>query len=511
MGNEKVIIFGVGYFGLNFFLRMRKQLNIIAFADNNEELIGGKIYDIPIISPHRIKAFDFDKILISPIDYHKEIYNQLISIGVNANQISFDIIEDELKRRTEKKIDSMISECMDEILLCIEAYKKDCFEDRWKNFRLQYDKIKILRFREDTIGESLFRFFAILHDLPYKEDKTLRVFLPAMIGYKRVCNKDLIKFLNQKIYIPQDDDLLFWLYAIKNHSDEMDFSELNRYISRNKAPIYKTDMYQHSLKFSQKEIETAENQMTMMGIEGEFACIAARSANYNMNTLGTEQDYDYRNMEFDDYDKTISFLGKQNIMTVRMGRGEDVIVPKQFLIDYAGKYASDFMDIWLTSNCKFMIANTSGIIALPAMFGVPICMVNATVPSLGWGGNKFTPMDMYIPKKYYSVSLQRYLSLREIIKIDGECLIWGEKYQKAGIKFIDNTPDEIRDTVEEFLARLEGKWLDTKEDIEIYNEYLKIYKEMEMAARNNDKIWTGGPIPYRLSTNYLKNNLYLLN
>ena len=103
------------------------------------------------------------------------------------------------------------------------------------------------------------------------------------------------------------------------------------------------------------------------------------------------------------------------------------------------------------------------------------------------------------------------MSLKEITLLEVECSIWGSRYAKKGIQFIDNTPEEIKAAVEEMLQRLEGTWIETEEDKANYQRYLKIYEETREIAKNNKKNWTGEPIPYRLAASYLRNNMYLLD
>ena len=168
-------------------------------------------------------------------------------------------------------------------------------------------------------------------------------------------------------------------------------------------------------------------------------------------------------------------------------------------IDYAGCYADDFRDLYVVSESMFMIVNACGMFSLASFFLKPLLMVNAVPITFGLSGIQYTEMDLYIPKKYYDISKKRYLSLREMIQVEQECSIWGEKYEKKGIKFIDNTPEEIAAAAQEMVERLTGKWQDNEEDKENYNRYMGIYQEMREAVEGDPDNWTGEPLPDRKS------------
>lgn len=84
----KVIIFGAG----NYYQKRKEQLRsfsnieIIAFADNNEDLWDKRIDHIIVISPDSLKTQLYDIILIMSI-YSCQIFKQLLSLGVDECKI----------------------------------------------------------------------------------------------------------------------------------------------------------------------------------------------------------------------------------------------------------------------------------------------------------------------------------------------------------------------------------------------------------------------------------------
>ncbi len=86
----KIIIFGVG----NYYQKRKKelatfkQMEVIAFSDNNETLWGKEVDGFQVISPDQIKNFSYDMILIMST-YRDEIFSQLILLGIERLKISF--------------------------------------------------------------------------------------------------------------------------------------------------------------------------------------------------------------------------------------------------------------------------------------------------------------------------------------------------------------------------------------------------------------------------------------
>lgn len=83
----KILIFGTG-------INMQKiskvinynKVEIIALIDNNNLKWGRKINNIKVISPHKIKQYNYDFIIIASIDYIN-ITKQLTSLNIEDKKI----------------------------------------------------------------------------------------------------------------------------------------------------------------------------------------------------------------------------------------------------------------------------------------------------------------------------------------------------------------------------------------------------------------------------------------
>ena len=65
-------------------------------------------------------------------------------------------------------------------------------------------------------------------------------------------------------------------------------------------------------------------------------------------------------------------------------------------------------------------------------------------------------------KKYYSYRKNRFLSIKEIIKLGKFAM--GDYLRQEGVELIENTDKEIHDAAIEMDKRLNGKWETTEED-----------------------------------------------
>lgn len=80
---DKIIIFGVGYYGKNAYWKLKSSNNIIYFADNNPLTRGDSFESIPIISGESIRKLNMDDmdIVICARDYY-QIVSQLFDMGI---------------------------------------------------------------------------------------------------------------------------------------------------------------------------------------------------------------------------------------------------------------------------------------------------------------------------------------------------------------------------------------------------------------------------------------------
>lgn len=502
---SKVIIFGAWQEGVDLFFEIYEKVEVVAFMDNNPILQSKEIYGIKIISPNEIEQVEYDEIFISSSRQYQSMKTQLLSLNVERKKIKnvFGI--------NKIKMDLNLTKYY------FNHWEKE-YEARWIELKRKYDQIFLFALDVSCIGEMAIRLWKMIEDEECIGGSVLRLFIPQIGGKKRICNSKFIELVNGKLNII-NDNFEFWEYVLNVHNDDINTFNYNKYLYRDwiSHRIVKQDYVYVS--FRESQIEIGKKQLSKMGIYGEYVCLASRSSEYAQNTLmGIDQRkanieaHEYRNSNFYDYVETINWLESMNIQGVRMGRGEEPIKQIRNCIDYAGLYANDFMDLFLMANCKFaVIGGGSGIFSLATTFGRPVLFVNLIPISLGNGGEAYVDNDMYIPKKVLDRNSRKYLSLLEIASVEQECLIDGKKYDEKGVEFVDNTSEEILEATKELMLRMSGHWVDTEEDILLYQQYLSILSYIDEKSKANINNWTGGVMPRRFSMSYLKKNLYLLD
>jgi len=199
-----------------------------------------------------------------------------------------------------------------------------------------------------------------------------------------------------------------------------------------------------------------------------FVCLHVREPGYAgeiENSLAS-----HRNAEINTYLLAVKTIIERGGWVIRMGNYSMKPLPAiKNVIDYANSsIRSDWMDVFLCSQCRFFLGTTSGLFLLSYVFGVPCALAN------------FVPMetrplsqnDLFIPKLMWSLKEKRYLTFSESLAHPiGHCEN-SELFDSLGIKVIDNTQEEINELVVEMLECLNGKLRYTDEDEQLQNRFL---------------------------------------
>lgn len=225
------------------------------------------------------------------------------------------------------------------------------------------------------------------------------------------------------------------------------------------------------LKFTNEEVEEAELALRSMGIPSgsPFVCFHARDWAYEVD-LGadkTDETTTPANSDINDCLPAIEELTRKGLYGVRMGAVVErpILTENPMVIDYASKYRTDLLDLYLSARCSFFLGSTSGILGIPMSFRRPtihanfVSMQDFCVFPLHW-----QPHDLWIPKKFWLLNENRFMTMSEIIKSLNTVFSGSWWQRESGIELIDNSPKEILDVSIEMAGRIEGSWQTTKED-----------------------------------------------
>jgi len=238
------------------------------------------------------------------------------------------------------------------------------------------------------------------------------------------------------------------------------------------------------IEFSNSETKQGEDFLNSVRLTPgqKFACLAVRDSSYKRDQFENRdiRHDDYRNNDISNFHNVTERLASDGFLVFRMGAK----VERPFGVDASGvfDYASngmrtDFLDIYLSANCEIFISTVLGIDSIPEIFRVPRDLTNY-IPIANFG--KYGPQDLIIPKQYWIENESRYMSFSEIVASKnalGSCTSSYE-YQRAGLKLVENTPDEITLATQELLARKNGTWQVTIEAKTLQDKFWSLYDQL---------------------------------
>ena len=160
------------------------------------------------------------------------------------------------------------------------------------------------------------------------------------------------------------------------------------------------------------------------------------------------------NADIETYLPAISEITRRGGWVIRMGDPSMTkLPPLPNVIDYChSDLRADWMDIFIATQCRFMLGTSSGPAVIPGVYGVPMLLTNWWPPAQ----RPWHASDLFIPK------LMRrndgsYLTLSETL---AEPFSYGHSRRylaEKGVTVENNGPETIRAGVGEMLAWLDGK------------------------------------------------------
>ena len=249
------------------------------------------------------------------------------------------------------------------------------------------------------------------------------------------------------------------------------------------------------INFTSEENNQGRQFLERLGMNSSdrFVCLIARDKAYkNARLDGRNRDWSYHNYRDSDiktYEDAALALADKGYWVFRMGK----IVQESFkanhprIIDYTNtKYRSDFLDIWLMSNCFYSISTACGLDSISQVNRISICFVNAL--PLGHINTTSNPFSIWLPKNVIWEKNKKPLTLKEQINTGIIGFLHSEDYKNAKVELVDNLPEEITDTVLELEAKLTGNWQSHPQDDQLQNEFWAILKTWEEFPKYHGKL-----------------------
>ena len=311
-----------------------------------------------------------------------------------------------------------------------------------------------------------------------------------------VCNKQLLRMWGRKLnfydflrdidmvnqMIPGGED-----HTIRLPSDR----DMKNLLGGTKPQLY----------FSQQELERGKEFLKSVGVEdGKFVCFHTRDSLYirsqtriqcrNRPEKLKSRKHNYRNSDIRNCIPSMKQLGDLGYYCFRMG----ALVERQLksedsrIIDYATNgMRYDFLDVFLSAHCKFFVGNPSGLDSVATIFRAPLLSINQIPIEYT---QTYLNNHIFIPKRLWLINEHRFIKFSEIFESGAGRFLHTEEYEELGVEVIENTPEEIEDAVLEMEARLNGSWMEAKEDEKLQRKFWGIFPKSELHGKFRARIGT---------------------
>ena len=235
------------------------------------------------------------------------------------------------------------------------------------------------------------------------------------------------------------------------------------------------------LQFAEGEISTGKQlQRKLLGDDSKpFICIGiAERIYYELKHKSEHEPLGDKDLyscmpSWENYTACTDALQKNSIESVRMGQyvsNNLADFTESSIIDYASSARSEFGDIWLLANCKFVVVGATGLWWVTSAFNKPTVLTDSY--SLNY--STFGKNDLNIMQLAWSRSAKKLMPFEWIIKhnewAQDRTLINGD------VEIVKNTAEEISEVVLEMNQRIDGTWIETDEDIYLQERFKKLWK-----------------------------------
>ncbi len=216
-----------------------------------------------------------------------------------------------------------------------------------------------------------------------------------------------------------------------------------------------------------------------------------------------ESNYKNRCVDVNSYALALKEIIDRGGWCIRMGTTKSMPLPDE--IKSLGRVIDiphcnidvDRITPYLLSQCKFFLGCNSGPSILPGFFGVPTVQVQSS-PFYGIPIHHF---DLFIFKKYWSLSKKRYLSIEEMCQEPIVHMNLDDQFEKEQIQLIDNSAEDIHDVVVEMFDKLKNNIKYSQKDNEL---------QLSFKSRLHPSSYCF-KVPARVGKIFLEKNTEILN
>lgn len=511
-----ILFWGAGYHSqevLRFYQPFfeKRQLQIV---DKNKA--GSIIEGYEVLSAGDIDYTTVDLTAIMTAIHHAEVEDSLVrQYGYRGPVIGLYAF-----RRLLLRLDSY-NECKCHLNDFIRHMESGCasysydyiFQEQYS----QYKEIRLFAFWSSSIGESI-RYLTAYYDAVFmhRKDDEYDLLVPYIKG-NDFANGRFIEIVSRTVPMVTYQNCHFWKYLLEKYPERFHLESYNDYngilvdaynqfderipqgfFCDRKFPVIS---YMEDEKFAIRE------KLEEMGIDREYVCIFARDNAYLQHQYGQAYAFnDIRDMDISSFQSAVEYLQTENIKTVRIGKHVKYRIDFAGCIDYASKYHSDLMDIYLCGNCKFYAGSLSGIVEFAQLQGVP-ALILGLVQSGIYNSIPYRSSDIYVPKKIYDKRNGRFLTFLEMwnAEMDAKDKL-SQYYKDHQLEFIELAESEIRAAVIEMNERIDGTYLEDAYEKDLQRKYHELLEHW--IEKNGYRYFYFQHI--NISGSFIKKNAFLL-
>jgi putative glycosyltransferase (TIGR04372 family) len=210
------------------------------------------------------------------------------------------------------------------------------------------------------------------------------------------------------------------------------------------------------------ELARGEDLLNALGVSAgtPWVCLAVRDSAY-LTRAYPNRDWsyhDYRDSTIDHYRDLSEYLAGQGFAVFRMGRhvAHRLQSDNPLVIDYAtSNLRSDVGDIYLLSQCRFCITNSTGMDSVALAFRRPLGIVN--LPNVG-GLRLGQTTKLVILKDLIDVEANVAVPLGDPRRLEAMSYYRSDTFSDKGYELRENTPAELLQFGVEMLSLLDDTW-----------------------------------------------------
>ena len=227
------------------------------------------------------------------------------------------------------------------------------------------------------------------------------------------------------------------------------------------------------LKITVPDVKAGQNILMQMGLQENdwFVCVHCRESGFAPSDALSAG---HRNVDIETFMPSIQYIINQGGKCIRMGDSTMLPCPKiDGLIDYAiSPHKSDFMDVFLCSESLFFLGSNSGLFEISIGFGTPVAISNmGPLTSLPRGR-----YDLSIPMMHSKSDQNDLLTFSEIMDTDIANYRNAYDFEKAGIKLIPNSQEEILELTTEQFQKITNSFVKDKDNELLQKKYKDLFK-----------------------------------